>query len=795
MKKVVAVACCLLGFAAVLPRMAEAATWYKVGKDTGNDTSTSFLKSQSIYSGWAQSEGGKVDTAHEVAAGNNYVIPKGDGNIVVRTVGDNKDYTFAGDSLTIAGELALNSTANRTLTFANIIADDGIIGDWQGGVTNRIAGTMTIPAGKMIRLKVGGTTRSRCQVISADIVGGGTIRLMGEDNEPPASLVSLSGDASGFTGTIDVDTYPPKKFTLEVSGSFGGTVTALPPVGNVKAIKFNYAGLDSTKGLVIAGEVPEVLKTKLTLTGVEDPTASDLPLMTVPAGVALDSAGFTVSYGTGTFGYLSVQTNQDGSKTLIANHVTQGLPTLSGYTTSIDQRTVTMKVTVTDAGAGTLEVWMHYKDNHDNVNDVLIGTVAPNDTVPVTLEKGLTLPNFGDRIKGGWYVFTTNRLDDMVVTWQSSWSGQSADMAQVLDKATYTWQAVDGEWSGDWTNAAHWACSKPDNMGYPQRADAGSKVTFENVPNGVTATVGVSEGCNPGATFRWHGQSGSTVVLKGLEDGITFERTPEVIDRDFVSLALDHLTLKRSANWPELKNNEVGKERRGISLALRNGAVLTGNYSIILAAPQSSIVVEGGSTLDLSGASGYDKLALGGDGTRMMIDNSTVKAAWVAVPDWQDALNTNIVIEFKGAAPKLIAQKQFDQNDKCADPHLRFFVPVGGYSEAPIQMTSDAAKKFGEKTKPDSTSTAKEIFEIAPESPFLTETSGKRLLQTMPLVTTVTGIETKWMMDFADVVKPKGAGVCTLFYGYEETDIEQSNPTRIFLTLKKVSAGFAILLR
>ena len=1303
-KLIVAAALC----AAVLPRMAMATTWYKVGKDAGSNTSTSFLKSQSSSSGWAQSEGGTVDTTHVVAAGNEYVIPKGD--IVVRTVGNGDNYTFLGDSLTIAGELALNSAtpANRTLTFANIIADDGIIGDWQGGVTNRIAGTMTIPEGKCIHLKVGGTDRSRCQVISAQIIGGGTIRLMGENNATPASLVSLSGDASGFTGTIDVDTYPPKNFTLEVTGAFGGTVTTLPPAQNVKAIRFSYSGLDPEKGLVIATtEIPDALQEKLTLTDVDDPTATDLPLMTFPAGASVAKDDFTIRHDAGFFDGLYLRENQDGTKTLVANHAyvfdpvveapagaehyvtigldgysgepvsgglvvplripasvaalsaangldfaivenatgtrldyeidewnpsgtsilwvrlsrlgasgnaltlyilssenadnvpsrvwrdyigvwhmngtgateanraatgsaydgtatnagdgnvgqegpvgfarfkpkmqvspydanlsntktftvtfwtkcsewttgkkkpiqkgnwkqkgwyvetagnndntdlmgwasngdaggnyvndyrisgydfrewnryalvadgdrlllyvdkydtrttpevnldniaapttpllidneelcffdevrvspnvlsvariraeydvengtvkqtygspvvlddivledvevqsgtltaklaaraagtvwrltgnedfgekiegwtrtslgekaagtaftdtmtlggfavlryalvkgdesvvytpaqvlnvpilgtvgetfvgvdsatlsvsvenlgasdateivvvtgatssvetlaeavrqpavlganeveltglamdttycyqvrltdgssssdspvrdftTKGLPVLSGYSTSADQRTVKMRVEVAKTGPGTLEVWMHYTDNHGTVNDVLIGTLAEGATVPATLSKDLTLPNFGDTIKGGWYVFTTNRLGGATITWQSSWPGQSSDMAPVADKATYTWQAVNNEWSGDWTNAAHWTCNKTDNMGYPQRTDAGSKVTFENVPDGVTATVGVSAGCAPGATFRWHGQSGSTVVLKGLEDGVSFVRTPEVIDRDNVSLVLDHMELRREANWPELKNNEVGKERRGISLALRNGAELTGNYSIILAAPQSSIVVEGGSQVVL----GANKLGLGGDGTRMTIDDSTVSCNQFSVPDWQDAQDENIVIEFKGAAPKLIASDSFDQNDKCADPHLRFFVPVGGYSEAPIQMPATATKKFGEKAKPDSTSTAKEIFEIAPESPFLTE--GKvRHVQTMSLVTTVKGIETNWMMDFADVVKPKGSGVCTLSYGYEESDIEQSNPTSILLDLKKAFIGFAIFLR
>ncbi|MBR6735136.1 MAG: hypothetical protein IKL96_12170, partial [Kiritimatiellae bacterium] len=71
-----------------------------------------------------------------------------------------------------------------------------------------------------------------------------------------------------------------------------------------------------------------------------------------------------------------------------------------------------------------------------------------------------------------------------------AWHDRSASRSvAIVDDVTYTWQAVDGDWNGDWTNAAHWASSRPGNcVGVPSEA---STAFF---PTGSTVRVTMPDG-------------------------------------------------------------------------------------------------------------------------------------------------------------------------------------------------------------------------------------------------------------------------------------------------------------
>lgn len=73
-----------------------------------------------------------------------------------------------------------------------------------------------------------------------------------------------------------------------------------------------------------------------------------------------------------------------------------------------------------------------------------------------------------------------------------AWHDSSAQRSvAVVDDATYTWQTVDGDWNGDWTDPAHWASDHGDFcVGHP------TATSNAVVPEGADATIALPDGTN-----------------------------------------------------------------------------------------------------------------------------------------------------------------------------------------------------------------------------------------------------------------------------------------------------------
>ena len=81
--------------------------------------------------------------------------------------------------------------------------------------------------------------------------------------------------------------------------------------------------------------------------------------------------------------------------------------------------------------------------------------------------------------------------------------------AHAADKLIYTWQAVDGNWDGNITDAAHWTCNTADQPGYPQTSDA-----QVDIPAGATATITINEDIT---TSHWRVYAGTKLTLVSAE--------------------------------------------------------------------------------------------------------------------------------------------------------------------------------------------------------------------------------------------------------------------------------------
>ena len=322
---------------------------YMVGRDIvgygdGDSTASSFEQSVSSEVGWADAQCGTVDASHVVSPDCDYFVAAGmaidkyDGLTATALLctPDDRDATFAGRSLTLtgigfeegvdAGTLVLYGKADRNYTVTNLIAAGGMIAHYSDNRTMTLAGAIEIPDRERLSFRIAGNDNNapRHMVVESDIRGGGEIALVG-NGKGQANYV-FSGNNSTFTGTVTVaPDYSPRAATIDFRGSFGGTVTSLPD--DATAVKFNYDGLDSSKGVRVATTaIPVALKNKLTLySSSADFTRANLPLITFPAGTEVDPSEFTVSHATGEnvdgqrFSLLGVVTNSDETITLVAN--------------------------------------------------------------------------------------------------------------------------------------------------------------------------------------------------------------------------------------------------------------------------------------------------------------------------------------------------------------------------------------------------------------------------------------------------------------------------------------------
>ena len=303
------------------------ATYYFVGGDAAGKSS--FAGSTAgAASGWATSADGAVVT-HTVAAGNAYVVPNALG---LRAAESPQSQTFKGDRLILrTGNLFSKKSVNLTIPEL-AVENAGTIYFGAGNLTIKILdGDITVPEDATLHLKMlfDTTTSASALELRSRLVGAGLIRICDATNDqaPSGTQTLLIAEADEYTGSIYAKDEPyAQRFVLKVTGGFGGTIESLP--NGTEKVVFNLAGLDPSVGVRVSDDasgVPAGFASGLVFFGVTNPSAADLPLVTFPAGMAIDPTAFTVGYATGAdaaatpFATLGAVANADGTTTLVAN--------------------------------------------------------------------------------------------------------------------------------------------------------------------------------------------------------------------------------------------------------------------------------------------------------------------------------------------------------------------------------------------------------------------------------------------------------------------------------------------
>ena len=338
------------------------------------------------------------------------------------------------------------------------------------------------------------------------------------------------------------------------------------------------------------------------------------------------------------------------------------------------------------------------------------------------------------------------------------------------DKATYTWKAdANGNWNGDWADPAHWDASASPNKGYPQSAN--NIAQFSNCTLEHLVVVTVTNKYTLGRLRCWGRDNGSKIVFAGT--GRDTSGFKSAYDQSAIAsnteVEFRDMTVTASGNWELLRNTD----KTNVTVRVVRSNMAVGQY-FALSAKACRLEV-----LDGSEFSAPQKLNMGGVGTVLLVDDSTVTAA---------ASNMGVIFNADTAAPGEIEVRLRGRNAKINAGSFYTYsrapgdyggkvileVPKEGFASAPIEMTS-TTRKFGELGNGSGIPGKKIIFEVDAQSPALVQS--RKLLENIVVVdsTKPNGIDTTHVSEGIGSV-PRDSGV----FKYDDAE----NPQKILLDLQ-----------
>ena len=253
----------------------------------------------------------------------------------------------------------------------------------------------------------------------------------------------------------------------------------------------------------------------------------------------------------------------------------------------------------------------------------------------------------------------------------------SVASAATKDSTTYTWQAVDGVWDGDWRDPAHWRTDVATLHGYPYTSSskavfpAGHGIVVTNAENNTVGTIDSRSG--PADVTFVGGPNGTNVCLS-----VSTLLTPDVGGK----ITLDSAYLK-VANDITLGVVELVLTNAAYFYA--SGNLYHDSYGLILLC--------GKSYMNLS------FMRMANTGTRLIIDDSTLymrgNIEYAKTNDTTYGGKTT----FRGAAPLMLFASGKGPNMRVngsAATDWVFEIPSGGYASVPVR-TSNATVDFPQK--------------------------------------------------------------------------------------------------
>ena len=284
---------------------------------------------------------------------------------------------------------------------------------------------------------------------------------------------------------------------------------------------------------------------------------------------------------------------------------------------------------------------------------------------------------------------------------------------------TYTWQAVDGNWDGNISDAAHWTCDTADRPGAPETTS--DKLSIK-IPAGVQARITIDKDLSVGSFFS---ESGSHVTLVSVDKADTGELTHLQLSsglfiREGATLVLDHAKITNTGDNFTVSNQGKGKAM--------NGSLLTNkNFHLRNTSGKSTFEVSGKSIVSFS------NFYIGG-GNRFVINDSTVSVGKLLLCTDSNTLTSEVTsLCFMGNNPQMLFDDGPSENGRRTQAcvansksdgdvlNFDFIVPEDGFNSTPITIvgTDRAIYLFADPLDGNTANKGKFRFNVSDESPLV----------------------------------------------------------------------------
>ena len=442
------------------------------------------------------------------------------------------------------------------------------------------------------------------------------------------------------------------------------------------------------------------------------------------------------------------------------------------------QRTFTISGSLAVVGAGTTHVLVRWGDGE--WTEVGAFNVESSDTA------------FSSTYTGTWdasvygYLVCSNecRLADGTLA-EAPYVTSLNWRFNPVDSATYTWRSVDGDWNGDWDDAAHWSSNKADCRGFPN--DGSSVASFLNCTLANPVTVNV-DGQYTVGDLKFYGSAASSVTFAGTspaQSRLTAGQTGKQMQSNS-TVEFRDMTLARNGIWEIMRDMP---DRTNITVRFSN-AESSGNAYFSLSTPFSRLEFLDGSVIVTA-----SKFNFGGTNSVLVVDNSSVTNINNMHFNADAGRPGPLTMVLRGKKAEIVCLANcYIFTDGHSQGHgvtVVFEVPKGGYENAPIRMTSPST------TFDQGGGSGKFDFAVSPDSPALTASGAA--LNNMVMVDTQAGFTTGTIVEGIGTVPEHGGTPCGAFqWGVGGEPLAEgaalSTARQILLSLQGFGAGSPLVI-
>ena len=408
---------------------------------------------------------------------------------------------------------------------------------------------------------------------------------------------------------------------------------------------------------------------------------------------------------------------EDDAGTMIpqdtASFTTLPQPSFSAIAGAVDKTQLTISGALSVVGGGVTTVFVAWGDEEP----VVVATFT-KDSESAFVSTNV-LQTWAENVT--WKVVYSNELTNADGAGNGTVKTQEfSGSLSPVDAATYTWQAADGEWSGNWTNKAHWASNVNVCRGYPNETTTAALFVNCTTNNPVVVTLdwkysmgtfvpNAVKGGSSDITFHGAGRASSGLTV---ESPVVWNNDNHVCSD--TQIKFEDMSVAFANDWAIMRyKDDTGGPVAYSNILVRfsNVGLTTNNKQLKLCAPYSRLEFTDGTTATAN------EVTVSGTDSVLLVDDSTVTVNTNLRLGVQCLPNDGVAIVFRGAAPKLTTKKWFSPYKLTGQPAgVLFEVPAGGYASAPF-VFDHASNTFGQ---PDNEGTqATHTFAVSPDSPAL----------------------------------------------------------------------------